>query len=56
MTIRKIPDGPKWEDEICDHPDHDWPSHWCPAPGTYEKTCPGCGYRSVIYVGNGYAL
>lgn len=44
--LRKIKDAPK----PCLHPEHNPPSHIVLEPGTYEHTCPGCGYKTIFEV------
>jgi hypothetical protein len=41
MTLRKISD----EKPPCRHPEHNPPTRIVLEPGTYEHTCPGCGYK-----------
>lgn len=46
MTLRKIADPP----QICTHPEHGPPTHIVLEPGTWEHTCPGCGFKTIFTV------
>lgn len=48
MTLIKIADAPK----PCLNPEHNPPSMIVLSPGTYQHTCPGCGYSVQFTVGN----
>ena len=49
MPLRKIEDNQcdKYK-ELCQHPEHNPPSHMVLEPGTYEYTCPAC-HNIVIF-------
>lgn len=47
MTLRKIADPPP---RLCRSPEHNPPKMIVLAPGTYEHTCPACGYKMIFTV------
>jgi hypothetical protein len=48
MPTRKIEEEPA--QEKCRHPEHNPPNMKVFSPGTYEHTCPSCGYTTVFRV------
>jgi|GEM_PF-4764016 len=56
MALRKINSWVKSYKpyKICNHPEHNPPSHMVYQPGEYEWVCPGCGKVTkfiVPYIG-----
>ena len=45
-------DGDVWADPTkhCRHPEHKPAGHIVRQPGTYEHTCPGCGWVTAFHV------
>jgi len=51
MSLRKIDDNYYDKDtKTCLDPAHNPPMHIVLEPGTYEHTCPNCGYKIIFTV------
>lgn len=46
LPTRKIAEAQK----PCAHPEHNPPRHMVFRPGTYEHTCPACGFKTIFTV------